>query len=299
MLPIPPTGLFPPCVTPLNADESLDQAGLERQLERLIGVGVHGFFMLGTSGEGTTLTDDTKWAAIKAAKRIIAGRVPIIASAMDTSTERVLQNIDGMKDVGVDAVAISPPYYFMPFHDRDMLAFFTTLAEKSSLPIFIYNIPSTTKVTLSVDVIAQLAGMDNIIGVKDSTGNWAHGVELLDRVAERDDFAVFLGSHLVAGQGLMFGARGAIMSLANIDPETCLALYEAGRDGDVAEVVRCTRRLLRLGSIFRHGGQPPALKTALELMGICGHQSTHPNLPLTPEAVVFVEDTLRELDLLA
>lgn len=298
MLPLPPTGVFPPSVTPLDADERLDEAGLERQLERLIAAGVHGFFMLGTSGEGTTLTDDTRWAAIRATHRIVDGRVPIIASAMDTSTKRVLENIKGMSDVGVDAVAISPPYYFAPFHDRDMLCFFATLAEKSELPIFMYNIPSTTKVTLSVDVIAQLAAMDNIIGVKDSTGNWLHGIELLDRVAERDDFSVFIGSHLIAGQGLMYGARGAIMSLVNIDPATCLALFEAGRSGDVAETVRCTRRLLRLGMIFRHGAQPPALKTALELMGVCSHYSTHPNLPLTPEAVVFVETTLRELDLL-
>ncbi|MEO2004733.1 MAG: dihydrodipicolinate synthase family protein [Candidatus Poribacteria bacterium] len=298
MLPLPPTGVFPPSVTPLDADERLDEAGLERQLERLIGAGVHGFFMLGTSGEGTTLTDETRCAAIHATHKIVARRVPIIASAMDTSTARVLENIKGMSDVGVDAVAISPPYYFAPFHDRDMLAFFTTLAEKSELPIFMYNIPSTTKVTLSVDVIAQLAALDNIIGVKDSTGNWSHGLELLDRVAERDDFSVFIGSHLSAGQGLMYGARGAIMSLVNLDPVTCLALFEAGRSGDVAETVRCTRRLLRLGMIFRHGAQPPALKTALELMGVCSHYSTHPNLPLTPEAVVFVETTLRELELL-
>ena len=298
MLPMPPTGVFPPSVTPLDADEHLDEAGLERQLERLIGAGVHGFFMLGTSGEGTTLTDETRWAAIGAAERIVAGRVPIIAAAMDTSTERVLGNIERLSDIGVDAVAVSPPYYFMPFHDRDMLSFFTTLAEKSDLPIFMYNIPSTTKVTLSVDVIAQLATMENIVGVKDSTGNWSHGLELLDRVAAREDFSVFIGSHLIAGHGLMYGARGAIMSLVNIDPATCLALFEAGRSGDVAETVRCTRRLLRLGMIFRHGAQPPALKTALELMGICSHYSTHPNLPLTPEAVQFVETTLRELDLL-
>ena len=298
MFPRRPMGVYPPVVTPLDDEERLDVEGFERQIERLIAANVHGIYLLGSSGEWVTLRDDVRWQAGEAAVRIVADRVPLLACVMDTSTERVLDNAARMRDHGIHAIATTPPFYYPPFDENDILRFFETVARRAKMPLFIYNIPSTTKVMMTVPVISELAKIDNIIGIKDSSGNWVHTVELLDAVGERDDFVVFIGSHVLAGGAILFGAHGAVMSLANIDPATCVRLYEAARKRDVNEVWRCTQRLVRLGQIYKHAGQIPCIKAALHMMGICGARATHPHLPLTAPQRDIVANVLRSLDLL-
>jgi 4-hydroxy-tetrahydrodipicolinate synthase len=291
-------GVFPPVVTPLDAGERLDEAGFERQIERLLEAGVHGLYLLGSSGEWASLSDETRWRTVRAALRIVDGRVPIICCVMDTSTSRVVENARRARDLGVEAVAATPPYYYPPFGNEDIVAFFEQVARLTGVPVFIYNIPSTTKVNVPAGVLAQLADVPGIAGVKESSGNWAQAMELLDAVAGRDEFSVFIGSHVVAGGALLFGASGAIMSLANLDPATCCRLYDAAMKPDIEELRRCQRRLMRLGQIYRYGREVPCLKTALELMGVCASHATHPLLPLSSAGREAVADILRSLDLL-
>jgi 4-hydroxy-tetrahydrodipicolinate synthase len=298
MFPKKPMGIFPPIITPLDEHERLDEAGFERQMERLLNAGVHGIYLLGSSGEWVTLREEVRWQVVRTARRLVGDRVPMICCVMDTSTERVRDNTARVRDMGIEAVATTPPFYYMPFNNDDILAFYEKIAEHAGIPVFIYNIPSTTKVMIPAEVVATLADVPNIAGIKDSSGNWIQALELLDRLADRDDFAVFLGSHLLAGPAILFGACGGVMSLANLDPATSVHLFEAARKQDVDEVHRTQRRLLHLGGIYRHGREIPCMKTALELMGICGARTTHPLMPVSPEGRKAIAEILRSLDLL-
>jgi 4-hydroxy-tetrahydrodipicolinate synthase len=294
----PPKGVFPPIVTPLDERERLDVPSFERQLNRLLDAGVHGIYLLGSSGEWVTLRESVRRDVVQTARRLVGDRVPIICCVMDTSTERVLDNIAWVADEGVNAVATTPPFYYLPFANDDIVAFFEKVADGCDLPLFIYNIPSTTKVMIPPDVVAKLADVDNIVGIKDSSGNWIQAIELLDRLGKREDFAVFLGSHVLAGGAMLFGARGAVMSLANLDPTTCVALYDAAMRRDVNAVHRCQTRLLRLGAIYRHGREIPCIKTALALMNVCGERATHPLMPVDAHGREAIAAILRSLDLI-
>ncbi|MBM3214822.1 dihydrodipicolinate synthase family protein [Candidatus Poribacteria bacterium] len=298
MFPQRPAGVFPPIVTPLDEREGLEPAGFEAQLERLIAAGVHGIYLLGSSGEWVTLREDVRDDVVRTAVRLVNGRVPIICCVMDTSTERVLDNAARVRDLGVEAIATTPPFYYMPFANADLIDFYERVAHAAGLPTFIYNIPSTTKVMIPPEVIEELADLPNIVGIKDSSGNWIQAIELIDRVGERDDFVVFLGSHVLAGGAMLFGAKGAVMSLANIDPRACCDLFDAAMRRDIDAVHRIQRRLLHLGSIYKHGREIPCMKTALELMGVCGARATHPMMPVSPEGRTAIADILRSLDLL-
>jgi len=294
----PPKGIFPPIVTPLDENERLDVEGFERQLAHLLDAGVHGIYLLGSSGEWVSLRESVRREVVRTARRLVGDRVPLICCVMDTSTERVLDNIAWVADEGISAVATTPPFYYTPFSNDDLLAFFERVAQGCALSLFLYNIPGTTKVMIPAEVVARLADVENIVGIKDSSGNWIHTIELLDRVGEREDFAVFLGSHVLAGGAMLFGARGAVMSLANIDPATCVALYDAAMRRDVDEVHRCQRRLLHLGEIYRYGQPVPCMKTALALMGICKERATHPLMPVDARGREAIATVLRSLNLL-
>lgn len=292
-------GIFPPIVTPLDEKERLDVEGFERQLNRLLEAGVHGIYLLGSSGEGVTLRESVRREVVQVARRLVGGRVPIICGVMNTSTERVLDNIAQVADEGVDAVAATPPFYYPPFSNADLVAFFERLAEASPVPLFLYNIPATTKVLIPPEVVEKLADVENIIGIKDSTGSWIQAMELLDRLGEREDFVVFLGSHVLAGGAMLFGARGAVLSLANLDPVTCVALYDAAMRRDVEAVYSHQRRLLRLGAIYRYGREVPCLKTALALMNVCREHATHPLMPVDAAGREAIMAILCSLNLLA
>ncbi|GIX05798.1 MAG: dihydrodipicolinate synthase family protein [Candidatus Poribacteria bacterium] len=291
-------GVYPPIVTPLTAKEELDVSGLERQIERLIAAGVHGIYLLGTSGEGTTLRDPVRWQTVEEALRIVNGRVPLLACVSDTSTERVLENARRVRELGLSAIAVTPPYYYPAFDAREHRAFFERVAGESGLAVFIYNIPATTKEMLSAELIAQLAEVENITGIKDSTGNWVHTVELLDRVRDREGFAVFIGSHVLAGPAILYGADGGVMSLANLDPVTCVRLYEAAVRRDLETLAECTFRLTRLGQIYKVAAQVPSLKTVLHWMGVCEPHVTHPLQLPDAEQSARLRKIVEELGLL-
>ena len=205
-------GIFPPIVTPLDEQERIDEQGFVTQLNRLIDNGVHGIYLLGTSGEFVALTNDERVRAIEIALRTVNCRVPIICGCMDSSTKRVIKNIEIAQELGVEAIATTPPYYYPPHSDADIIAFYKSVAASTDLPVVIYNIPQTTKVAIPPEVVRQLSeSVDNIAGIKDSTGDWTNFLNLLAYLGDSDKFSILLGSYTVGGAAIMLGAEGAVM----------------------------------------------------------------------------------------
>ncbi len=291
-------GVVPPIVTPLNPDETVDEAGLERQLQRLIRAGVHGIYFLGSTGEQPALRDAEKVRAIRAAKRVISGRVPLIVGTMAGSTARALDNIRAAEKAGADAVAVTPPHYYPSGGAEEQLAHYRTCAAGTGLPVVIYNIPSTTKVMLAPDTMARIADIRNIAGVKDSSGDFGHFLRVLGLLRERSGFGCLVGSPVLAGAAILYGADGVVPGIANVDPQVMLEVYAAAKAGDLAALPALQQRVHKLMGLSAFGPNIVCLKTALELMGICRAHTTGPMQPLSADKREGLARVLRELELL-
>ena len=274
-------GIFSPTITPLDEKERVDELGFLNQLNRLIDNGIHGIYLLGTSGEFTTLTNTERERAMDIAVKAIGGRVPIICGVMDTSTQRVIQNIEVAEQFGVDAVAATPGYYYPSTDDADLIEFYYDVAASTELPVFIYNIPSTVKTAIKPYVVAQLAETcENIVGIKDSSGDWTNCLDLLARLGDKPDFSIMLGSHTALGAAVLFGADGGVVSISNVAPKESVALYNAAKARDIEEVHRLQKLLLRLSKIYTYGQGVSGMKACLEILGVCNAYTTSPLLPI-------------------
>jgi len=291
-------GIFPPIVTPLDEKEQIDEQGFMRQLNRLIDNGVHGIYLLGTSGEFVSLTNEERTKAIEVAVKTVDGRVPIICGCMDSSTKRVIRNIEIAQEFNVDAVATTPPYYYPPHNDADIIAFYKSIAASTDLPVVIYNIPQTTKVSIPPEVVLELHdSVENIAGIKDSTGDWTNFLKLLSYVGDSDKFSLLLGSYTVAGTAIMLGAAGAVMSIANVDPKTPVQIYEAAKKGQIGELKKLQLKLLSLGKLYSYGTAASCLKACLEIMGVCHGYTTSPIMPVSESDRNELRQLLKEHEL--
>lgn len=293
-------GIFSPTITPLDEKERVDELGFVNQLNRLIGNGIHGIYLLGTSGEFTTLTNAERARAMDIAVKAVAGRVPIICGVMDTSTQRVIQNIERAEQFGVDAVAATPGYYYPSTGDADLIEFYETLASSTELPLLIYNIPSTVKTAIKPQIVSKLAERcDNIVGIKDSSGDWTNCLSLLALLGERPDFSILLGSHTALGAALLFGAAGGVVSISNVAPKEAVALYNAGKARDIDEVHRLQKWFLTLSKLYTYGQGVSGMKACLEILGVCHAYTTSPLSPVSEAAKAELRQLLTVLGLLS
>jgi len=293
-------GIFTPTVTPLDEKERVDEAGFIRQLNRLIENGVHGIYLLGSSCEFTTLTNTERERALDIATKTVAGRIPIICCVMDTSTQRVIQNIQLVEQYKVEAVAATPGYYYPSTDDADIIQFYQEVAASTELPVLIYNIPSTVKTAIKPQIVVQLANdCDNIVGIKDSSGDWANSINLIALLGERDDFTIMLGSHFALAAALLFGADGGVISIANVAPRESVALYNAAKARDLDEVNRLQNWMIKLSKMYTYGQGVSGMKACLEILGVCNAYTTSPLLPLDDTAKAELRELLTELGLLS
>ena len=147
-----------------------------------------------------------------------------------------------------------PGYYYPSTDDTDLIEFYQAIAASTELPVFIYNIPSTVKTSIKPQVVAQLAeDCDNIVGIKDSSGDWTNCLNLLALLGARTDFSIMLGSHTAIGAALLFGADGGVISISNVAPKESVALYNAAKARDIDEVHRLQKLLLRLSKMYTYG----------------------------------------------
>lgn len=291
-------GIFTPTITPLDQKERVDEFGFVKHLNRLLNNGVHGIYLLGTSGEFTTMTNTERQRAMEIAINTVNGRVPIICGVMDSSTKRVIQNIEIAQEFKIDAVATTPPYYYPSTGSEDIVAFYQAVAQSTSLPVVIYNIPLTVKTMIPPETVLELADQqENIVGIKDSSGDWTNFLKLLTYLGDDENFSILLGSYTMAGAAMMFGAEGAVISISNVDPNTSVQLYNAAKDRKIDEVHRLQKRLLALSKLYDYGQGISGLKACLEILNICGAHTTSPLLPLDDDAKAELRTLLAEHEL--
>ena len=295
-------GIIVPLVTPLAGRDQLDLAGLERLLERVIAGGVHGVFMLGTTGEAPSLTERLKRELISRAAAIVNRRIKVLVGITDTSLVDSIELAAYAAKERADAVVVAPPPYF-PIHQADLRAYVEALATECELPLFLYNMPSHSKVAFDVDTVRQLLHHPRIAGLKDSSGNMLYFNQIVQLAQERPSFQVFIGPEELLAESILVGGRGGICGGANLYPELYVELYNAAAAGDLATIHKLQHRVLRLASKLYSVGDPPSgyltgLKCALECIGVCSGRLAEPLRSLSPEKSASIKQHLHDLGLL-
>lgn len=270
-------GIVPPLVTPLKTPEKLDQAGLRRLIRHVVDNGVHGVFILGSTGEFPSLTQKAKEELIEVTVDEVAGEVPVYVGIGDPNFTQVIKNAKFVKKAGADVLVCQPPFYY-PLGDDELVIFYERLSERVDLPLILYNIPTLTKVSLSHDVIAKVSRNERIIGLKDSQGDMSYLQSMLQYFKDREDFRIFIGVETLIAECVLFHAVGAIPGGANVAPELFVKLYDAAKARDFKKIDKLQSQVVKLSSIYRHGrywsSYLKGLKAALSIMGICSDTMT-------------------------
>ncbi len=275
----PLSGVIPPLVTPLLNADTLDEAGFGRLIEHVLAGGVHGVFVLGTTGEGPGLSRDVRYAVVSEACRRVAKRVPVLVGISDSSFTESIRLAEHAAACGADAVVLAPPYYF-PAGQPELLEYVRHLAPRLPLPLFLYNMPAMTKIDISVDTLLRAAELENIIGFKDSSGNMIRFHEYLDAFRDRADFSLLMGPEELMGEAVFFGGHGGIAGGANLCPELFVSLYEAARRHEAELLLQLQRKVFQLRRLYFCGQYTSStikgIKCALSQLGICGDFMAEP-----------------------
>lgn len=273
-------GIIPPMVTPLKGRDELDVAGLERLIEHILAGGVHGLFVLGSTGEAPSLSYRLRRELVERVCKQVAARVPVLVGITDTAfVESVNLTIHAQK-AGASAVVLASPYYF-PAGQPELLEYIQHLAPALPLPVFLYNMPSYTKLFFEPDTVRAAAELPNVAGLKDSSGNMNYFHRLQSLFSDRPDFPLFVGPEELLVESVLLGGHGGVCGGANLCPRLYVDAYEAARSGHLDRARELHARIMAISnsvySVGRHGSSYlKGLKCALSLTGVCSDFMAEP-----------------------
>jgi 4-hydroxy-tetrahydrodipicolinate synthase len=289
-------GIIPPVATPMHANEDLDLPRLKWFLDHLIASGVHGVFVLGTNSECYALDEREKQEVIATAVAHVRKRVPVFAGTGAETTREAVRITRMAEREGADGVSVITPYFISPTQ-QEIYDHYRRIAENTSLPVVLYNNPSTCGgVKIEPETVARLAEIPNILAAKDSSGDLQNTNEYVRVVPER--FAVLQGRDTIICPSLLFGARGAIPATANIAPAVLVEIYEAFQRGDVAASKAAQLKLNPVRLALALATPPGGVKAALALMGMPLGPCRSPIAPLSPEKQQKMRAALEQAGLL-
>ena len=282
----PLRGIIAPMVTPLAAADELDVPGLERLVKHLVTGGVHGLFLLGTCGEGTSLSYRLRRELVDRVCRQVDGRIPILVSVTDTSYVESVALAAHAADAGADAVVVAPPYY-LPVDQAELLAYVERLAGDVSLPVVLYNMPSLTKVEFEPATVRRLMDVEAIVGIKDSSGNLDYFQQVRQLTRERPDWFLLMGPEHLLARAIALGGDGGVSGGANVCPQLFVQIYETAIAGQTDTLAGLVEQANLLGQIF--GTETitapsviKGIKAALSILGICNDLVAPPLACLIP-----------------
>ncbi len=236
-------GVVVPIVTPLTPQESVDVTSLRRLVNYLIDNGIHGIWAAGTTGEFGALSNDQRLLAIETVVDEARGRIPVVANISAAGTRAVIEIASALQQSGVDGIAATPPYYY---DQQELLAHYRSVHEASSIPLWVYNIPSTVKLTVEAETIARLAGEGTVVGIKDSSGAGENLAQLVVLCRQRGiQMCRLLGSMYRVTMTRAIGAHGVVPGIANL----------AAASPHFSSLVYCAAAIIRPGCVTL--GRPP------------------------------------------
>ena len=282
------TGMATAIVTPMHTDGSIDYEALGRFVEFQIGSGINGLVVMGTTGENATIEPEDQKKVIAYTVEKVAGRVPVIAGTGTNNTEHVLHNTRNACQVGADAILVVTPYYNKATQNG-LITHFTAVADESTLPVILYNVPGRTGCNLLPKTVAKLSEHPNIAAIKEAAGSLAQMIEIMHLCGDKID--VYSGEDGLTVPMMAMGAKGTISVLSNVAPRQSVAMTDACLRGDYAAAAKMQCDLLPLINALFSEVNPIPAKAATAAMGF-GADALR--LPLTSmeeqnRAVLFAE----------
>lgn len=276
-------GIVCAMVTPMNSYGNIHEPGICQLTERSIQCGVHGLFSIGTTGEFYAMTQEEKVKVTQIVIRQASGRVPVYAGCGAESTREVIELIKRMESIGVDAVSVVTPYFITP-SQIELYHHYEAIAKSTRLPVIIYNIPPRAGVNIDAATVGELSKIDNIVGIKDSSGKIDNIKSYIDATKDKD-FSVLAGTDSLILSALELGAKGAIAATANVVPQVVVGIYENFLKGDRKTALDFQGKLVPLRSAFSLGTIPSILKETTCLIGIDAGPPRSPLMRPSPEVM--------------
>lgn len=264
--------------TPLDDDGGLDRDGLQRLVQRIVSGGAHGLSPAGSTGEGAHLSVPRRLELVRAVRELVPAQMPVVAGAPVRDLDDGERYLAAAADAGASAalVSLQSPY---PPGEAEVARSYRRLAERSPLPIYLYNIPVYTRVVIPPALVAEIAGHPNVAGIKDSSGDINYLQEVIF-AAEGAQFSVLTGIDSLLLPALALGADGALAASVNLVPELAVGVCRAFDEGELATARGLQRQLRAVIAACGRGTAPAGWKAALAVAGVCGDTMVAPASPL-------------------
>lgn len=286
-------GVIPPIVTPVDENEQVDEAGLRRVIEHVIGGGVHGILALGSNGEFYGLDHEQQERTVRITVEQVNGRVPVYMGIGAITTRECVALARKGEALNVQAITILPPMFLTP-SEEELYRHFRAVAEATSLPVLLYNNPDRVGNNISANLMERLADIPNIAGVKDSSGDLTLTAEYIRRTRDKG-FKVMAGRDVMILGSLVYGAVGCVASTANIVPALVVEIYEKYKAGDLDGAREAQFKLAPLRMAFNLASFPVVTKEAMNLIGLNVGPSILPNTACSEASRSKLADILRQM----
>jgi len=260
-------------ITPLRDRDKLDEAGLERLIERILDGGVSGLFILGTTGEGPSLSYQLRREFITRVCRQVKGRVPILVGITDTAFVESVNVARAAADSGAAALVVAPPYY-LPEAQPELQEYIDHLVPELPLPLYLYNMPTLTKVHFELVTVRRAMDQPRIVGLKDSSGDLGYFNRAAELLKVRPDWSLLVGPEEKLLSALQLGGHGGVSGGANLFPKLYVKLVEAHRAGNLERAQELQKQVQRVSDSFYRIGKYSSsiikgIKCALACLGVC------------------------------
>lgn len=290
-------GIIPPVITPLTAEQELDLPRLKAHIDFMLAKGVHGIFVLGTTGEFYALDEREKQTVVATAIAHVNGRSPVFVGTGAETTREVIRLTNMAEREHASGVSVITPYFIKPTQ-AEIFDHFHRIAESTKIPVVLYNNPATCGgLSIEPETVARLAEIPNIIGIKDSSGDLQNTIEII-RQTPPNKFSVLNGRDTLILAALNSGAHGAIPASCNIAPELCVGIYESFIKGDLIAAKDFQSRLHPVRMAMSLGTGNGAIKEALALLGRPCGPNRLPIAPLSEDKKAKLKSILEKAGLL-
>jgi 4-hydroxy-tetrahydrodipicolinate synthase len=268
-------GVLPAIITPFKEDGELDEEGLRGNIEFFGDAGVSGIVPCGTTGESATLTFEEHNRVVEVA--VDSSKVPVVAGTGSNNTREAVELTRHAEDAGADAALLITPYYNKP-NDRGMEAHFRTVAESCEIPLILYNVPSRTGINLKPELVAELAKIGNVVGIKEASGNLSQVSKMIE-LTQDEEFFVLSGDDVLTLPIMALGGRGVISVVADVAPRKMVAMVDAIFRGDLEAARKIHYSLSPLAEALFLETNPIPVKAATGMIGLAAGPL---RLPLAP-----------------
>ena len=290
-------GVLAAMITPLDERGRLDHGALTRIVDHLFRNGVHGTCPAGTTGEGALLSREVRVQLTAEVVAAAPASAWVIPGVMGTTLASAREDLHAYADAGASAALVGVPYYYR-LSDEEIYRWYAELAESTTLPLVLYNIPVMTKLTIAPAVVARLATHERIAGMKDSSRDLVYFQQVRE-LTSGASFAVLTGSDALVMASTLLGGDGVIGAGVNVVPDLITQLWSAARSGDSSAARGLQQRVARVVASCVAAGLPVGFKAALSILGVCQPYPAFPFQPPEPDATARLAAELHELGVLA